>query len=181
MANWKEIADQYNIKYAAAGTYKAKIKAIVVGDLDQWQGANVDIKFEPVDGVMLPDARYRLRFAADAKVNWRLWQHRCIVATICGSEENAEKAIDAAESANDTAAKAKAYKDMYSKLATKHSLVEVKVYADENPNTGKTYMRAMLVGKERALDNTPYRPEAKPASDPLEGGEAINLDEVPFF
>lgn len=179
--DWKAIRENYSIKYAEEGTYKTKVKGVEISDLDQWDGANVDIKFEPVNGIVLPNARYRLRLGKEAKANWRAWQHRCVMAVLSGNEESAEKAVDTAEAGADAAAKLSTYRRAYTALGDKHREVEVKVYSDENPQTGKTYMRAMLVGKESCLDNHPYRPQVEKQPSIFDEGTVDITDEtVPF-
>ena len=162
--------------YYADGDYKAKCDGVEIKEVGDKGSVIMKFHFEETESAQYPTADHWLSFKNDA---WRQWHNKCLMQVLGATEDGAKKAVEMAESKNGKDNIIKGYEACYKKLLAKKPEVDIEVYTDE-----KNYARAEFKDRTVAM---PHGDDAKPKqssdtvpSDPMDGAEEINLDEVPF-
>lgn len=183
MTDWKVLKEEMsgNFKeYADDGKYTVKCDGVEIKEVGSNGSVIMKFHFEDKDDAQFPTADHWLSFKND---NWRKWHNRCLMIVLGASEENAEKAVDMAESKDGKDNIIKGYETCYKKLLSKKPEVEIEVFTEDK------YARAEFTDRSVAM---PHGEESKPKStgevvspdsikdDPLEGAEEVSLEDLPF-
>lgn len=179
--NWDELEAKYCNNYAGVGTYKVKVKEVIVNDKSVTGSCRIDINYEKKDGLSYPKTSYFLSFKDDAKVDWRQIFAMILMKELSGSEDDAKKVVDNIESKEGDDAIIKGYQDSFKRLGTKHREVEIEVY-EQPSDDGRKFTRSQLTA-DRKLST--MRNDAKPKKiesvNDLGGEDAgIDMGEIPF-
>lgn len=166
--------------FYADGKYTAKCDGVEIKEVGTNGSVIMKFHFEETKEAQYPTADHWLSFKND---NWRAWHNKCLMEVLGATEDAAKKAVEMAESKEGKENIIKGYEACYKKLLAKKPEVEIEVYTDENPSTGKSYARAEFLDRRVAM---PHGDEDKKPADKAEDiisqGEAVDLSEadLPF-
>lgn len=166
--NWDSIDEEYaggDFKdYAPEGTYDVKLAGIEVKQAGNKGNYIVKFKFAETDRYQFPTADH---WISKDKANWRIKHMKELLTVLGGSEDNAKKVCEMAESKDDFEYAVKAYEKAFSTLASKSVETEIEVYPD-----GK-YSRAEFTDRRVAM---------KRDDNPIKDAEEIDLNnlDLPF-
>lgn len=164
------------------GKYTAKCDGVEIKEVGSKGSVIMKFHFEETDTEQYPTADHWLTFK-EGKDNWRQWHNKNLMQVLGATEEAAKKAVEMAESKEGKDNIVKGYETCYKKLLAKKPEVEIEVYTDENPSTGKSYARAEFLDRRVAMPHGDEdKKPADKADDLIASAEAIDLSEadLPF-
>ena len=166
--------------FYADGKYKAKCDGVEIKEVGTNGSVIMKFHFEETNEAQYPTADHWLSFKNN---NWRAWHNKCLMEVLGATEDAAKKAVEMAESKEGKDNIIKGYEACYKKLLAKKPEVEIEVYTDANPNTGKEYARAEFLDRRVAMPHGDEdKKPADKADDIISQGEEVNLSEsdLPF-
>lgn len=171
MTDWTSLKEEMsgNFKdFAKDGIHKVKCDSVEIKEVGSNGSVIMKFHFEDQDDAQFPTADHWLSFKNE---NWRKWHNRCLMVVLGASGENAEKAVDMAESKEGKDNIIKGYSTCYKKLLAKKPEVEIEVFTD-----GK-YSRAEFTDRSVAMPHGDDK-KTEDASDPLEGAEDASDEDL---
>ena len=177
--NWDNLEEQMGSKYKSfAEEGKHTVKCVDVEIKTTSTGSVVE-KFIFAEGedCQYPTADHWISKKND---NFRAYHQKNLLVALGASEANARLAVEKAESKDDFDYAVKAYETAFKSLLKKEPLVEIEVYT-ARANNGKEYARAEFTNKSVAMphDNASSN-NSNSAASVIDGGEEIDLSEIPF-
>ena len=182
MINWDDVQSNAGgdfKNFYADGTYTAKCDGVEIKEVGTNGSVIMKFSFEEDAKGKFPTADHWLSFKNDS---WRQWHNKCLMEVLGATEEAAKKAVEMAESKEGKENIIKGYETCYKKLLAKKPSVEIEVFTEVNPGSGKEYARAEFKDRSVAM---PHGDDNKPAAkteDVISQGEEVDLSDadLPF-
>lgn len=185
--NWNELDEQYSSKFKPFiedGKYKVKVADAEVHEVGTNGSVAIDITFEEGKEYQYPKATH---WQSAKNIGWSIYHSKQLLVVLGVDEASAKKAIAACEAKRDNKdAMVKAYDQVFKKAAAKHKELEIEVYTEPNPNTGKEYARAEFMDPRVRMNrnNESNSAATTTASELIPGaeevGDEIDLASIPF-
>lgn len=158
--------------YAANGVHKVKLADVELREIGTKGNWVAELKFEETADTQYQTASYYL---SKEKTNWRIHSMKNLLTVLSGSEENAKKVCELAESKNDFDYAVKGYEKGLKALAAKHPEVEIEVYF-----SGKYSQKGTPISYATLTDPRCYNKQVK-EENPMAGAEEVSLDNNDVF
>lgn len=168
--NWDAVEQETgsNFKnYAPDGRYKVKLDGVEVHEAGNKGNYAVDLHFEETPEYQFQKATY---WISKDKQNWRIKNMKDLLAVLNGSEDNAKKVCEMAESKDSFDYAVAAYEKALKTLASKKVETEIEVYF-----SGYYSKKGTPISNATLTDSRVYNKNVK-KEDPMVGAEEITLD-----
>lgn len=177
----KETAKQYK-DYAPEGKFTTKLESVEVKQAGTKGNYVAELTFAETDEYKFPKASYWL---SKDKANWRIHSMKELLSVLSGSEENAKKVCEMAESKGSYDYAVQGYEKGLMALAKKGVKVEIEVFFNDRYSSKGTPMNDATLADPR-VNNKGGKKKAETAADPMAGAEEVDLSqdsnfgEIPF-
>ena len=168
--NWDAVEQETgsNFKnYAPDGRYKVKLDGVEVHEAGNKGNYAVDLHFEETPEFQFQKATY---WISKDKQNWRIKNMKDLLAVLNGSEDNAKKVCEMAESKDSFDYAVAAYEKALKTLASKKVDTEIEVYF-----SGYYSKKGTPISNATLTDSRVYNKNVK-NDNPMAGAEEIELD-----
>lgn len=168
--NWEAVEQETggNFKnYAPEGRYKVKLNGVDVHEAGTNGNYAVDLFFEETPEYQFQKATY---WISKDKQNWRIKNMKDLLTVLNGSEDNAKKVCEMAESKDSFDYAVSAYEKALKTLASKKIETEIEVYF-----SGQYSKKGTPLNNATLTDSRVYNKNVK-KEDPMVGAEEITLD-----
>lgn len=188
MFDWDEDEKQVganNFKnYAPNGEYEVKLAKVEVKDKDTWGCPKLAFSWQEDDQYKYPNSGLNHPLSL-AKPAFRRVHARNILMELGASKEAAQQAVETAEKDQDRAKLAKAYQQVFDRIAQRQPVVKIVVrdqMRDGKPVTsakGVVYSESEFANPALQIGNKGKKIEVTTPTEAL-GGEEITVNEIPF-
>lgn len=164
--------------YAPEGRHNVTLDEVEVHEVGSKGNYAVDLKFEETDTMQFQKATY---WISKEKRNWRIKSMKELITVLSGSEDNAKKVCEMAESKGSFDYAVAAYEKALKTLAAKKIKTEIEVYF-----SGMYSQKGTPINNATLTDPRVYNKNVKKEeTNPLAGAEEIELStsetmEMPF-
>ena len=170
--NWDAVEQETgsNFKnYAPEGRYTVKLDGVDVKEVGNKGNYAVELFFEESPEYQYQKATY---WISKDKQNWRIKNMKELLTVLSGSEDNAKKVCEMAESKGSFDYAVAAYEKALKTLATKKVETEIEVYF-----SGSYSQKGTPICNATLTDPRVYNKNVKKKdSNPMAGAEEIELD-----
>lgn len=171
--NWDEVEKETGGKYknyAPEGRHNVVLNDVEVHEVGSKGNYAVDLKFEETDDTQYQKATY---WISKDKRNWRIKSMKDLLTVLSGSEENAKKVCEMAESKGSFDYAVAGYEKALKTLAAKKIKTEIEVYF-----SGMYSQKGTPINNATLTDPRVYNKNVKKEdTNPLAGATDVDLSE----
>lgn len=179
--DWDEVEKETGGKfkdYAPEGRHSVVLSDVEVHEVGSKGNYAVDLKFDETDTMQFQKATY---WISKDKRNWRIKSMKDLITVLSGSEENAKKVCEMAESKGSFDYAVAGYEKALKTLAAKKIKTEIEVYF-----SGMYSQKGTPINNATLTDPRVYNKNVKKEDNPLAGAVDVDLSkedemgELPF-